>query len=78
MWHFLPNSHFNREVYQIDADLFSVNNNTYFSLVLHYLDDIFGVHYPHLVDEKYKLAETTLKQVGLSAKVAKDKPPYAT
>ena len=78
MWHSLPNSQFNREVFQTDADLFTMNNNTYFPLVMYYLDDIFGVHRPHLVYKQYELAGTTLKQLGLSAKETKDKPPNTT
>ena len=55
-----------------------MNNNTHFPLLMYYLDDIFGVHRPHLVHKQYKLAGKTLKTLGLSAKESKDKPPNAT
>ena len=45
---------------------------------MHYLEDIFGVHRPHLVHKQYKLAGKTLKLQGLPAKESEDKPPNAT
>ena len=75
MWHSLPNHQFRRDVFQSDADIYTVNNNTYFPLVMYYLDDIFGVHRPHSVYKQYELAGSTLKRLGLSTKEPKDKPP---
>ena len=75
MWQSLPSSQFRRELFQTDADIFRIDNTTYFPLVMYYLDDIFGVHRPHLVYQQYELAGATLKQLGLSAKEQKDKPP---
>ena len=78
MWYSLPNSQFRREVFQTDADIFVINNKTFFPLVMYYLDDIFGVHRPHLVYKQYELAGKTLKRLGLSTKEPKDKPPNTT
>ena len=45
---------------------------------MYYLDDIFGVHPPHVVHKQYELAGDTLKQLGLSTNVPKDKPSNIT
>ena len=78
MWNSLPNSQFRREVFQTDADIFIIDDKTFFPLIMYYLDDIFGVHRPHSVYKQYELAGKTLKRLGLSAKESKDKPPNTT
>ena len=78
MWHSLPSTQFRRDVFQTDADIYTINNTTFFPLVMYYLDDIFGVHRPHLVYKQYELAGSTLKRLGLSTKEPKDKPPNTT
>ena len=78
MWHSIPSPQFRRDIFQTDADIFITNNRTYFPIVMYYLDDIFGVHRPHLVHKQYELAGVTLKRLGLSAKESKDKPPNTT
>ena len=78
MWTHTTTSKFRRELFQTDADIFTVNNTTYFPLVMYYLDDMFGVHRPQFVHKQYKLAGDTLKKLGLTTKQPKDRPPNTT
>ena len=78
MWHSVPQSQFDRKIFQTEAVTFNVDGEIFFPLVMYYLDDIFGVHRPKYVYKQYELAGTTLKLLGLSAKEAKDKPPNTT
>eukprot|EP01084_Bolivina_argentea_P064251 117213_1 len=75
MFHYIPESDFDRSVFQREADLIFKDNRVYFPLVLYYMDDIFGVHTKEHVHEQYRLAGETLNYLGLSAKVSKDRPP---
>ena len=74
----IPKSKFHREYFQQEADIQILNNSVSIPLVMYYLDDIFGVQTPELVYQQYESAGITLKQLGLSAKAAKDKPPNTT
>ena len=77
MWLAKPMKGFDKSVFQTDADLIPDHEKQliYFPLIMYYLDDIFGVHTPELVQKQYNLAGKTLLKLGLSAKESKDKPP---
>ena len=74
VWHSHRSSKFGREMFQTDDDAFTVNNNTCFGLLMHYLDYAFGMHRPHLASKQHELAGETLKKLGLATKEPKDNP----
>ena len=42
---------------------------------MHYLDDAFGMHRPHLASKQHELAGETLKKLSLATNEPKDNPP---
>ena len=78
MWGSLPSKQFRGDLFQTEADLQYLHDTVLFPLVMHHLNDIFGVHRPDVVGQQYNSAGKTLEWLGLFAKQSKDRPPATT